>query len=42
MEDIDELAFKSLGYNVYKAITKESHPNDSKHIEANAIAPKGT
>ena len=31
---------KALGYNVYKTITKESHPNDSKHIEANAIALK--
>ena len=31
---------KALRYNVYKAITKESHPNDSKHIEANAIALK--
>ena len=31
---------KALGYNVYKAITKEFHPNDSKHIEANVIALK--
>ena len=31
---------KALGYKVYKAITKESDPNDSKHIEANAIALK--
>ena len=31
---------KALGNNVYKAITKESDPNDCKHIEANAIALK--
>ena len=31
---------KALGLHVYLAITKESYPNDSKHIEANAIALK--
>ena len=31
---------KILGLHVYLAITKESYPNDSKHIEANAIALK--
>ena len=29
---------KALGLHVYLAITKESYPNDSKHIEANAIS----
>ena len=31
---------KTLGYKVYQAITKESYPNDSKHIKANALALK--
>ena len=31
---------KALRYKVHLAITKESYPNDSKHIEANAIALK--
>ena len=31
---------KALGLHVYLAITKESYPKDSKHIEANAIALK--
>ena len=29
---------KTLGLHVYLAITKESFPNDSKHIETNAQA----
>ena len=40
MEGSYELSFKTLGLHVYLAITKESYPNDSKHIEANAIALK--
>ena len=31
---------KALCLHVYLAITKESYPNDSKHIKANAIALK--
>ena len=33
---------KAIGYKVYLAITKESYLSDSKHIEANALALKGT